>query len=316
MEEEINRILKSEKVHIAKDELSKQERVIVDFSSPNIAKNMHVGHLRSTIIGDSCARVLEFLGHDVLRVNHLGDWGTQFGMLIAELNDEFPDFLENPPNIEDLVVFYKRSKKRFDTDEAFKKLSHENVVKLQQGDERSYKAWQMLCTVSEKEFSKIYERLDIRITNMGESFYNPYIKPMLQDLETRGITKEDKGAKCIFVPGKKVPVMVQKSDGGYNYDTTDMAAIRYRVEQQKASWVIYVTDEGQKDHFNSVMAAAQIAGYFDPKATRYDHMGFGLVLQIVRDAEEEAKVEQALKQETTQVKKEGKKGAAAKQEPV
>ena len=149
VEEEINRILKSEKVHIAKEEQAKPERVIVDFSSPNIAKNMHVGHLRSTIIGDSCARVLEFLGHDVLRVNHLGDWGTQFGMLIAELNDEFPDFLDNPPNIEDLVVFYKRSKKRFDTDEAFKKVSHENVVKLQQGDERSYKAWQMLCAVSE-----------------------------------------------------------------------------------------------------------------------------------------------------------------------
>jgi arginyl-tRNA synthetase len=131
IEEQVNALLTSkDSLAIAKDEDFKAQRVIVDFSSPNIAKDMHVGHLRSTIIGDSICRILEYLGHDVLRVNHLGDWGTQFGMLIAELNDEFPDFLTNPPPIEDLVVFYKRAKKRFDAEEDFKKVSHENVVKL------------------------------------------------------------------------------------------------------------------------------------------------------------------------------------------
>ena len=137
----MNKILEAPKLTINQDEEFKKQRAVVDFSSPNIAKDMHVGHLRSTIIGDSISRILEVLGHDVLRMNHLGDWGTQFGMLIAELNDEFPDFLDNPPNIQDLVVFYKRAKKRFDAEEDFKKTSQENVVKLQQGDERTFKGW-------------------------------------------------------------------------------------------------------------------------------------------------------------------------------
>ena len=205
---------------------------------------MHVGHLRSTIIGDSICRVLEFLGHDVLRMNHLGDWGTQFGMLIAELNDEFPDFLNHPPPIQDLVVFYKRAKKRFDTEEDFKKVSHENVVKLQQGDERTFKGWQLLCSISEKEFQRIYDRLDIKIVNKGESFYNPLIKPMLEDLESRQLITVSDGARCVFVPKRKVPLMVQKSDGGYGYDTTDITAMRYRVTEQNATWIVYVTDEG------------------------------------------------------------------------
>jgi len=165
-------------------------------------------------------------------------------MLIAELNDEFPDFLENPPPIADLVVFYKRAKKRFDLEEDFKKTAHENVVKLQQGDARTFQAWQLLCSISEKEFQRIYDRLQIRITNRGESFYNPLIKPMLEDLTTRGLLTESDGAKCIFVPKRKVPLMVQKTDGGYGYDTTDLAAIRYRANDQEATWVVYVTDEG------------------------------------------------------------------------
>ena len=149
-------------------------------------------------------------------------------MLIAELNDEFPDFLEQPPPIADLVVFYKRAKVRFDQDPEFKKQSQLNVVKLQQGDERTFKGWQLLCSISEKEFQSIYDRLDIHIKNQGESFYNPLIKPMIEDLTTRGILTESDGAKCIFVPKRKVPLMIQKTDGGYGYDTTDLAALRYR----------------------------------------------------------------------------------------
>ena len=278
IEQQVNKILESPKLSINQDEEFKKQRAVVDFSSPNIAKDMHVGHLRSTIIGDSISRILEFLGHDVLRMNHLGDWGTQFGMLIAELNDEFPDFLDNPPNIQDLVVFYKRAKKRFDAEEDFKKTSQENVVKLQQGDERTFKGWQLLCSISEKEFQRIYDRLDITIENKGESFYNPLIKPMLEDLDSRGIITVSDGAKCVFVPKRKVPLMVQKSDGGYGYDTTDITAIRYRVAEQKATWIIYVTDDGQKLHFDTVYDAGKLAGYIDPAVTRYDHVGFGLVL--------------------------------------
>lgn len=269
---------------------------------------MHVGHLRSTIIGDSICRVLEFLGHDVLRMNHLGDWGTQFGMLIAELNDEFPDFLDHPPPIQDLVVFYKRAKKRFDQEEEFKKISHENVVKLQQGDERTFKGWKLLCEISEKEFQRIYDRLDIRLESKGESFYNPLIKPMLEDLESRQLITVSDGASCVFVPKRKVPLMVRKSDGGYGYDTTDITAMRYRTQEQHATWIVYVTDEGQKLHFDTVYDAAKLAGYIDPAVTRYDHVGFGLVLQV-QPGEEEVKEVPA---GGDAAKKDGKKGAPAK----
>ena len=316
IEQQVNKILESPKLSINQDEEFKKQRAVVDFSSPNIAKDMHVGHLRSTIIGDSISRILEFLGHDVLRMNHLGDWGTQFGMLIAELNDEFPDFLDNPPNIQDLVVFYKRAKKRFDAEEDFKKTSQENVVKLQQGDERTFKGWQLLCSISEKEFQRIYDRLDITIENKGESFYNPLIKPMLEDLDSRGIITVSDGAKCVFVPKRKVPLMVQKSDGGYGYDTTDITAIRYRVAEQKATWIIYVTDDGQKLHFDTVYDAGKLAGYIDPAVTRYDHVGFGLVLQAMAEekpADAKAVTDGKPAGEDTK-KEEGKKEESKKEE--
>lgn len=134
---------------------------------------MHVGHLRSTIIGDSISRIFEFMGYEVIRVNHVGDWGTQFGMLIAELDRSFPDFLDNPPEIADLQTFYQSAKKRFDADEEFKAIAHANVVKLQSGDEHCIQGWQMLCQLSRIQFQKIYDRLDIKIEEIGESFYNP-----------------------------------------------------------------------------------------------------------------------------------------------
>jgi arginyl-tRNA synthetase len=139
----------------------------------------------------------------------------------------------------------------------------------------------LLCSISEKEFQRIYDRLDIKIENKGESFYNPLIKHMLEDLESRSIITVSDGAKCVFVPKRKVPLMVQKSDGGYGYDTTDITAMRYRVTEQNASWIIYVTDDGQKLHFDTVYDAAKLAGYIDPAQTRYDHVGFGLVLQAM-----------------------------------
>ena len=202
------KILKLEAVEEEKKDEEKHT-VLVDFSSPNIAKNMHVGHLRSTIQGDSICRIFEFLGYNVKRINHVGDWGTQFGMLIQELNENFPDFLENTPNIADLQSFYQNAKKRFDADEDFKKKAHENVVKLQSGDEACLAGWKMLCELSRKEFQKIYDRLDITLTEQGESFYNPMLLPMVQELKEKGIVVEDQGAQCIFVGKKKAPpVMV------------------------------------------------------------------------------------------------------------
>ena len=262
--------------------------VVVDFSSPNIAKEMHVGHLRSTIIGDSLARVLEFRGHAVLRLNHVGDWGTQFGMLITHLKQVAPEALETADAVDlgDLVAFYREAKKRFDEDEAFQTTSREEVVKLQGGDPVSLKAWGLLCDQSRREFQKIYDRLDIRLSERGESFYNPYLEGVVRDLEATGLLVVDEGAGCVFLEGvsgkdgKPLPVIVQKSDGGFNYATTDLAAIRYRFgsapEGDGARRVVYVTDAGQANHFAGVFQVARRAGWL-PEGARLEHVPFGLV---------------------------------------
>ena len=262
--------------------------VVVDFSSPNIAKEMHVGHLRSTIIGDSLARVLEFRGHAVLRLNHVGDWGTQFGMLITHLKQVAPEALETADAVDlgDLVAFYREAKKRFDEDEAFQTTSREEVVKLQGGDPVSLKAWGLLCDQSRREFQKIYDRLDIRLSERGESFYNPYLEGVVRDLEATGLLVVDDGAGCVFLEGvsgkdgKPLPVIVQKSDGGFNYATTDLAAIRYRFgsapEGDGARRVVYVTDAGQANHFAGVFQVARRAGWL-PEGARLEHVPFGLV---------------------------------------
>jgi arginyl-tRNA synthetase len=262
--------------------------VVVDFSSPNIAKEMHVGHLRSTIIGDSLARVLEFRGHPVLRLNHVGDWGTQFGMLITHLKQVAPEALETADAVDlgDLVAFYRQAKQRFDDDEAFQTTSREEVVKLQGGDPVSLKAWGLLCDQSRREFQKIYDRLDIRLNERGESFYNPYLEGVVKDLETSGLLVVDDGARCVFLEGvsgkdgKPLPVIVQKSDGGFNYATTDLAAIRYRFgsapQGDGARRVVYVTDAGQANHFAGVFQVARRAGWL-PDGARLEHVPFGLV---------------------------------------
>ncbi|ACA98606.1 MULTISPECIES: arginine--tRNA ligase [Cyanophyceae] len=260
------------------------QKVIVDFSSPNIAKEMHVGHLRSTIIGDSIARILEFRGQDVLRLNHVGDWGTQFGMLITYLKEVYPDALTKADalDIGDLVAFYKKAKVRFDEDEAFKEASRNQVVKLQSGDEESQKAWQLLCEQSRREFQKIYDILDIKLTERGESFYNPYLADVLTALDEVGLLEEDAGAQCVFLEGFKnkdgdrLPLIVQKSDGGFNYATTDLAAIRYRIKEDQAKRIIYVTDSGQAGHFAQVFQVAERAGFL-PDDVEVVHVPFGLV---------------------------------------
>ncbi|KJE97100.1 rars protein [Capsaspora owczarzaki ATCC 30864] len=257
----------------------KKKRVIIDFSSPNIAKEMHVGHLRSTIIGESLCRLLEYRGFEVLRVNHVGDWGTQFGMLIAHLKDEFPNFRNESPPIGDLQAFYKASKKRFDADEEFKKRAYTEVVKLQAGTDADVRhAWKLICDESRREFELIYKRLHVTIKEKGESFYQPMMPSVVADLEKRGFVQVEDGRKIMFVPDQAVPLTVEKSDGGYTYDTSDLAAIKYRIEEEHADWIIYVVDVGQSLHLETVFSAAKHVGWLDPAKVRVDHVAFGLVL--------------------------------------
>jgi arginyl-tRNA synthetase len=260
------------------------QRVVVDFSSPNIAKEMHVGHLRSTILGDCIARVLEFQGHDVLRLNHVGDWGTQFGMLITYLREVAPAALTTADAIDlgDLVAFYKKAKARFDEDEVFQQVAREEVVKLQSGDTESRKAWGLLCAQSRREFQIIYDLLNIRLEERGESFYNPYLADVVSDLTSLGLLVEDQGAKCVFIDGftnregQPLPLIIQKTDGGFNYATTDLAAIRYRITQDHADRIIYVTDSGQSNHFTQFFQVARRANWL-PANVDIVHVPFGLV---------------------------------------
>jgi len=260
------------------------KREIVDFSSPNIAKEMHVGHLRSTIIGDCVARILEFQGQEVLRLNHVGDWGTQFGMLITYLREVCPQALttSNAVELGDLVEFYKKAKVRFDSDDNFRETARQEVVRLQSGAEDSRNAWTLLCEQSRREFQVIYNLLDIHITERGESFYNPLLAAVVEDLEQSGLLVEDTGAKCVFLDGfsnkdgNPLPLIVQKSDGGYNYATTDLAALRYRIQRDRADRIIYVTDAGQANHFAQVFQVARRAGWV-PDSVELVHVPFGLV---------------------------------------
>ena len=263
---------------------SNKQRVVIDYSSPNIAKEMHVGHLRSTIIGDCLANVLEFLGHDVVRVNHIGDWGTQFGMLLAHLMEKYPDCLTNPPPISDLQSFYKQAKKRFDDEDDLKKRAYAAVVKLQSKDPTMISAWKLICDISRKEFQSIYNMLGIgNLVEMGESFYQDSMTEVVQDLESRGFLVEEEGRKLYF-PKKTanqntvVPLTIVKSDGGFTYDTSDMACLRHRVSKMNADRVIYVVDAGQALHLQTIFSCASDCGYFDASKVRVEHVAFGVVL--------------------------------------
>jgi arginyl-tRNA synthetase len=260
------------------------QRVIVDFSSPNTAKEMHVGHLRSTIIGDAIAHVLEFVGHDVLRLNHVGDWGTQFGMLITHLRQAYPDALTtaNALALGDLTSFYKEAKQRFDEEDEFRETSRLEVVRLQSGEPDTLKAWQLLCEQSRHYFQEIYDLLDVRVMERGESFYNPLLPDVVKDLETAGLLVEDQGAKVVFLDGftnkegNPLPLIIQKSDGGFNYATTDLAAVRQRIGHEQADRIIYITDAGQANHFAQVWQVARKAGWI-PDTVELIHVPFGLV---------------------------------------
>ena len=265
-------------VHVTHDK-NECGKVVIDYSSPNIAKEMHVGHLRSTIIGDCLANLFEFYGHEVLRLNHVGDWGTQFGMLISHLMDMFPNYKDESPPIGDLQAFYKQSKKRFDNDEEFKKRAYECVVKLQSLDPDFIKAWNLICDVSRKEFELIYNRLNITgLIERGESFYHDLMPQAVKEIEGRGLMVEEDGRKLLFPEGLQYPLTVVKSDGGFTYDTSDLATIKQRLHDEKGKIIIYVVDCGQASHFEGIFSAAKAMGWWDVTEARVEHVGFGVVL--------------------------------------
>lgn len=262
------------------------KRVIVDYPSPNIAKEMHVGHLRPAVIGDCISRILEFVGHEVLRISHVGDWGTPFGMLIAYLEEAYPEALTTTEtlNLGDLSSFYRQAKKRFDADEVFREAARQAVVQLQAGDEKTLLAWKIVCQLSSRAYQVIYNLMGIApFVERGESFYNPLLPEVIEELDKLGLLVEDEGAKCVFLEGytnkegKPLPLIVQKSDGGYNYAATDLAAIRYRVQVDKAQRIIYPVGAEQSNHFAQIFQVGRKAGWITDEI-EFFHAPFGLVL--------------------------------------
>ncbi|MFC5754819.1 arginine--tRNA ligase [Actinomadura rugatobispora] len=263
------------------------QRVVVEYSSPNVAKEMHVGHLRTTIVGDAIARILEFLGHEVIRDNHVGDWGTPFGMLIEHLLDLGEDAAaRDDASVSDLTAFYQAARAKFDGDEGFADRSRRRVVALQAGDPETLRLWQILVDVSKRYFNTVYERLGITLTDdhiKGESFYNDLLAPTAEELEAKGIGVISDGALCAFPPGftgregEPLPVIIRKSDGGYNYSTSDLATVRYRVDTEHVNRMIYVVGAPQSLHFQMVFAVARMAGWLDGEVVA-EHAEIGNVL--------------------------------------
>jgi arginyl-tRNA synthetase len=264
---------------------------VIDYSQPNIAKEMHVGHLRSTVIGDALVRLLEFDGRRVVRQNHLGDWGTQFGMLIQYLF-EHPELREHDADetgttaISRLNALYRDARAKFNADQGFVERARNRVVALQAGDEETLAGWHEIVAESKVYFEDVYARLDVRLVDedaVGESFYNPFLTEIAEDLEARGIAVRSNGALCVFFDdvkgpdGEPVPLIVQKSDGGFGYAATDLAAIRHRVDDLGADQILYVVDSRQALHFKMVFETARRAGYLPPTVETV-HVMFGSVL--------------------------------------
>jgi arginyl-tRNA synthetase len=264
-----------------------RQTIVVDYSHPNLAKEMHVGHLRSTIIGDAIARVLEFLGHRVVRHNHVGDWGTQFGMLIAYLDRLEQQGREDlSTELADLEEFYQAARKLFDSDPSFSDLARQYVVRLQRGDQHVRRAWQRFIEESLRHCEEVYARLRVTLSRADvkpESSYNDDLPCVVADLERKSLLQESQGARCVFLEefrnkdGEITPVIVQKSDGGYLYATTDLAAVRYRAGELKADRILYIVDARQALHLRQVFAVSRAAG-FAPASCSLEHHPFGTML--------------------------------------
>ncbi|MGH3761248.1 arginine--tRNA ligase [Actinophytocola sp.] len=264
----------------------KPETVVVDYSAPNAAKEMHVGHLRSTIIGDAIVRLLGWLGHRVIRQNHLGDWGTPFGMLVEHLIDTGDAAARANGTLGELSDFYRAARRKFDDDEEFRERARRRVVALQAGDERTRELWRSLVDRSIAYFGEVYARLDVTLTPAdvaGESGYDELLGPVADELDRLGLLRESGGAWCVFPAGftnrggEPLPLIVRKADGGYGYDATDLAAIRYRITDLGATRLLYVVGTPQREHFRMVFQAAREAGWLT-EGVRAEHVGFGSVL--------------------------------------
>lgn len=280
--EHVNQALASDRLGLSRPE---QQTIVVDYSAPNVAKEMHVGHLRSTIIGDASVRTLELLGHNVIRANHVGDWGTQFGMLIAflELKQQ-----ENAGEmaLADLEAFYREAKKHYDEDEAFAERARGYVVKLQGGDEYCRQMWRKLVDITMAQNQTNYDRLNVTLTSkdvMGESLYNPMLPGIVADLKAKGLAVESEGATVVFLDeyknkeGEPMGVIIQKKDGGYLYTTTDIACAKYRFETLHADRVLYYIDSRQHQHLMQAWTIVRKAGYV-PESVPLEHHMFGMML--------------------------------------
>ncbi len=260
-----------------------KQNIVVDLSSPNLAKEMHVGHLRSSIIGDSVARTLELIGHKVIRQNHVGDWGTQFGMLLAYMEEKRAENVEISMELSDLEGFYRAAKGRFDESEEFADRAREMVVKLQSGDKDCLALWQEFNDVSLNHCHEVYDRLNVKLSRndvRGESFYNDDLQNIVDELTEKGLLTESNGAKCVFLDefknkeGEPLPVIIQKQGGGFLYATTDLAAMRFRQRQLDADRIMYFVDQRQALHFQQVFSVVRQAGFVKPE-TSLEHLGFG-----------------------------------------
>lgn len=265
--------------------VSAPQNVVIDYSGPNLAKEMHVGHLRSTIIGDALARLLEFQGHKVIRQNHVGDWGTQFGMLIAELEEQLAiDY--QVPNLKDLEGFYQRAKKHFDEDASFADKARSYVVRLQSGDPEMKRLWYMFNSISLQHCNEIYKNLNVTLKDShvcGESFYNNDLAPLVKELQDQGLASESEGAQVVFLQeladkdGNPSPVIIQKQGGGFLYSTSDIAALRYRVKTLNANRIMYFIDARQSLHMQQVFTIARKAKFADEKVS-LEHLAFGTMM--------------------------------------
>jgi arginyl-tRNA synthetase len=260
--------------------------VIVDYSSPNIAKEMHVGHLRSTVIGDALVRILAFCGHTVIRENHVGDWGTQFGMLIEHLGDAGVTASADTFSVRDLNEFYAQARQQFDSDPAFADRARRRVVLLQSGDAETLRLWAIFVAESLRHNESVYELLGVLLTPddvVGESFYNPFLSVVVDELSATGLLVENDGAQCVFPEGytnrngDPLPLIVRKSDGGYGYPATDLACVRDRTGRRQGTRLVYVVGGEQTLHFRMVFAVAELAGYL-PTGTTATHVAFGSIL--------------------------------------
>lgn len=278
----VNHALQSERLGVATPQV---QTIVVDYSAPNVAKEMHVGHLRSTIIGDASVRTLEFLGHKVIRANHVGDWGTQFGMLIAYLEKQQQENAGEMA-LADLEGFYREAKKHYDEDEAFAERARSYVVKLQGGDEYFLQMWRKLVDITMSQNQITYDRLNVTLTRddvMGESLYNPMLPGIVADLKAKGLAVESEGATVVFLDeyknkeGEPMGVIIQKKDGGYLYTTTDIACAKYRYETLHADRVLYYIDSRQHQHLMQAWTIVRKAGYV-PDSVPLEHHMFGMML--------------------------------------